>query len=110
MSHDYDILRADADYELRKRDSEKFVWILEDKRTQCTWTFTDVQPNGMNETVYLRKLTAHERQTLENPTATTGNRVGILKKKSLPDWLLEELQSIYDEGGVTPQTDPREQE
>lgn len=105
MGHDYDTLRADADYELRRRDGGTSKWILRDKRTNHRWAFTHVQPHGYEDNVFLRRLSAFEKKRGHAPSS--GNRVAILDKESLPEWLIEEFEHIYETGRCTPATDPR---
>lgn len=105
MSDAADTRRADADYELRRNNDTNRAWILTDKRTGHRWMFTHVQPNGYKNTVFLRHLSPFEHQN--GHTVSTGNRVAILDKEELPDWLVEEFEHIYETGNCTPATDPR---
>lgn len=97
--------REDADYSIRKRSEGNANWVFEDKRVGHKILFTNVQPNGFQESIFLRKLSPHERQN--NSAATTGNRVAILNKEELPTWIIAEFESIHEDGDLTPQTDPR---
>lgn len=101
-----DTHRADADYELRRNDDTLRRWILTDKRTGHRWMFTHVQPHGFQNNVFLRHLSPFERK--HGHTASSGNRVAILDKGALPDWLVAEFEHIYETGQATPATDPRE--
>jgi hypothetical protein len=98
--------REDADYSIRKKHKDNANWIFEDKRVGHKILFTDVQPNGFQNNIFLRKLSPMERQNDEN--ATTGNRVAILNKTELPRWIITEFESIHNKDDLTPQTDPRD--
>jgi hypothetical protein len=92
--------REDADYSIRKRSESNANWIFEDKRVGHKIIFTHVQPHGFKESVFLRKLSSEDHPS-------TGNRVAILNKEELPTWVIAEFESIYEDGDLTPQTDPR---
>lgn len=100
MGHDYDTLRSDRAYELRRRDDDYRTWWLVDKRTNHRWCFTDVVVNGYKENVFLRRHGTDE-------TPSSGNRSAILDKESLPEWVLEELRHIDEHDTAMPLKDPR---
>jgi len=101
MAHSYEILRAGADYELRKGEEGYSTWTLVDKRTNHKWLFSDVQPRGFKDHVYLYKLRDDEG------SPSIGNRVALLDKNSIPERLIEEFHHIRETGEATPATDPR---
>jgi hypothetical protein len=55
MGHEYETIRSDRAYELRRRDGDYRTWWIVDKRTNHRWCFTDVVVNGYRDNVFLRK-------------------------------------------------------
>lgn len=94
--------REDANYKLVER---KNTYAFADKRTGHRCIFTDCVPNGFKNNVFLRYLSPHERN--EGHNATTGNRVAMLNKESLPEWIIDEFHSIRTNNKMTDATDPR---
>lgn len=101
-SEDSSERREDADYALWRNGDSTFV--IEDKRTGHWQYFNDCQPMGYSNNIFLYHYPSGH---VENPSPSIGFRSGHLSKDSLPDWLITEFEHIYEDGEMTPATDPR---
>jgi hypothetical protein len=103
MSESNEVRREDADYALwRSEGSDTFA--IEDKRTGHRIDFNDCVPHGYGGYVFLYHYPGPQ---VDDPSRTISYKSAYLDKSSLPNWLVEEFEHIYECGGLTPATDPR---
>ena len=92
--------REDADYRLVERNNS---FLFRDKRTKHRIIFHKCATNGFENNIYLYFC----RKKKRNGKRSVGRKCGMLKKDALPEWIVDEFQSIYDNGRLRKATDPR---